>query len=159
MHPVLRQSLRAVGRTDLTLRIPTICPELTSKIQLAAYGVSQAHILADFLSSPEKVAPHPIPQLVFSSPFYRCIQTAQPAFTALSESQTARRKLQQEHREVGRVEVGTAANGDVDEVEDVDGKTNPEATEGISPDHGVMLEHGVQEWSVPVPRFLTSSSR
>ncbi|WWD17621.1 hypothetical protein CI109_102062 [Kwoniella shandongensis] len=52
---------------------------------LAAYGTEQSQILASFLSSSEKTAPYPTPQKVFSSPFYRCIETAIPTAQALGE--------------------------------------------------------------------------
>ncbi|WVQ82531.1 hypothetical protein IAT38_004660 [Cryptococcus sp. DSM 104549] len=50
---------------------------------LAVHGVEQAHELATFLSTPSLTHPHPTPELVFSSPFYRCIQTALPTAQAL----------------------------------------------------------------------------
>ncbi|KAK4689472.1 transcription factor C subunit 7, partial [Tremellales sp. Uapishka_1] len=50
---------------------------------LAAYGEAQAERLAAFLSSAETLSPYPVPERVFSSPFYRCIQTAAPAAKVL----------------------------------------------------------------------------
>ncbi|KAI9638251.1 uncharacterized protein MKK02DRAFT_22728 [Dioszegia hungarica] len=41
---------------------------------LAAYGLTQSAQLAGFLSSPEALAPHPVPEKVFSSPFYRWVK-------------------------------------------------------------------------------------
>lgn len=38
--------------------------------------MEQAGVLGDFLASPPD--PYPVPEMVFSSPFYRCIQTAVP---------------------------------------------------------------------------------
>ncbi|KIR59163.1 transcription factor C subunit 7 [Cryptococcus bacillisporus CA1873] len=40
---------------------------------LAAHGLDQAESLATFLSSPSSTNPYPIPEIVFSSPFYRCL--------------------------------------------------------------------------------------
>lgn len=54
--------------------------------QLAVYGLTQADQLAEFLTSPEALAPHPVPERVFSSPFYRCIQTAVPTSIALQKA-------------------------------------------------------------------------
>ncbi|WRT64433.1 uncharacterized protein IL334_001365 [Kwoniella shivajii] len=50
---------------------------------LAVYGHEQSQILSSFLSDPSKTAPYPTPELVFSSPFYRCIETALPTAKAL----------------------------------------------------------------------------
>ncbi|WVF70217.1 hypothetical protein IAT40_005006 [Kwoniella sp. CBS 6097] len=50
---------------------------------LAAYGVEQAQILANFLADQSITSPYPTPELVFSSPFYRCIETALPTLQAL----------------------------------------------------------------------------
>jgi broad specificity phosphatase PhoE len=52
-------------------------------LQLAAYGHEQAEQLATFLSSPSALAPHPAPEKVFTSPFYRCIETSVPTAKAL----------------------------------------------------------------------------
>lgn len=43
---------------------------------LAAYGLEQSESLAEFLSSPPDGLP--TPELIFTSPFYRCIQTSAP---------------------------------------------------------------------------------
>ncbi|KAJ9121591.1 hypothetical protein QFC22_002210 [Naganishia vaughanmartiniae] len=43
---------------------------------LAAHGLDQAQELAKFLANPPPGEGLPVPDLVFSSPFYRCIQTA-----------------------------------------------------------------------------------
>ncbi|WWD09681.1 hypothetical protein V865_007809 [Kwoniella europaea PYCC6329] len=45
---------------------------------LAVYGLEQSQHLSSFLSDPSKTHPYPIPELVFSSPFYRCIETSLP---------------------------------------------------------------------------------
>ncbi|WVW82595.1 hypothetical protein I302_104606 [Kwoniella bestiolae CBS 10118] len=50
---------------------------------LAVYGHEQSEHLSNFLSDPSKIAPYPIPELVFSSPFYRCIETSLPTATKL----------------------------------------------------------------------------
>ncbi|GHJ87814.1 hypothetical protein NliqN6_4216 [Naganishia liquefaciens] len=42
---------------------------------LAAHGIDQAQELAEFLSNPPADEELPVPELLFSSPFYRCIQT------------------------------------------------------------------------------------
>ncbi|BEI89553.1 uncharacterized protein CcaverHIS019_0209150 [Cutaneotrichosporon cavernicola] len=51
---------------------------------LAALGLNQAEDLGRFLSDPERTAPYPPPERVFSSPFYRCVQTALPTAQALT---------------------------------------------------------------------------
>ncbi|KAL7419232.1 hypothetical protein Q5752_006069 [Cryptotrichosporon argae] len=45
---------------------------------LAVYGLEQAELLAGFLADPTRTAPAPTPEAVYSSPFYRCIQTCEP---------------------------------------------------------------------------------
>ncbi|WWC58865.1 uncharacterized protein I303_101410 [Kwoniella dejecticola CBS 10117] len=45
---------------------------------LAVYGHEQSEHLSTFLSDPNQTAPYPTPELVFSSPFYRCIETSLP---------------------------------------------------------------------------------
>ncbi|KAL1408881.1 C6 zinc cluster transcription factor-like protein [Vanrija albida] len=50
---------------------------------LTVYGHTQAAALGGFLSSPEQLAPHPVPERVVSSPFIRCVHTAAPAAAAL----------------------------------------------------------------------------
>lgn len=89
--------------------------------QLAAYGTTQALRLASFLSSPSALAPYPVPERVFSSPFYRCIETAVPTSEALRGVR-------------GAGKGGHAGNGD--------GEEGKDATEG----GGLLLEHGVMEW-------------
>ncbi|KAJ9111692.1 hypothetical protein QFC19_001051 [Naganishia cerealis] len=43
---------------------------------LAAHGLDQAQELAEFLANPPSEEGLPVPDLLFSSPFFRCIQTA-----------------------------------------------------------------------------------
>ncbi|KAI9042173.1 phosphoglycerate mutase family protein [Aspergillus affinis] len=54
---------------------------------LTSHGVRQSHELAAHLSSPSF---HPKPFRVYSSPFYRCLQTIQPSVEALKERQRTR---------------------------------------------------------------------
>lgn len=51
--------------------------------QLHKRGIVQAEHLGAFLSSPP--SPLPVPDMLFSSPFYRCIQTAQPLAKAMGK--------------------------------------------------------------------------
>lgn len=51
---------------------------------LTSHGVRQSHELAAHLASPSF---HPKPFRIYSSPFYRCLQTIQPAVEALKERQ------------------------------------------------------------------------
>ncbi|KAE8149432.1 histidine phosphatase superfamily [Aspergillus avenaceus] len=51
---------------------------------LTSHGVRQSHELAAHLTSPEF---HPKPFRIYSSPFYRCLQTIQPGVEALKEQQ------------------------------------------------------------------------
>ncbi|WVQ97675.1 hypothetical protein IAU59_004789 [Kwoniella sp. CBS 9459] len=89
---------------------------------LAAYGVEQAKLLASFLADLSNTSPYPTPELVFSSPFYRCIQTALPTLQALGlhESPTGTTET------TGGVAAGSSSRA------------------------GIKLEHGVQEWFSPV---------
>ncbi|WVO16809.1 hypothetical protein L204_104495 [Cryptococcus depauperatus] len=50
---------------------------------LAVHGLEQAKHLADFLASHDSTQPYPRPEIIFSSPFYRCIQTALSSAEAL----------------------------------------------------------------------------
>lgn len=50
---------------------------------LAATGHHQARDLAGFLSSAARTAPYPPPGAVYSSPLYRCVQTALPTAKAV----------------------------------------------------------------------------
>ncbi|RSH91990.1 hypothetical protein EHS25_009361 [Saitozyma podzolica] len=49
---------------------------------LSEQGLEQAQHLGDFLSAPED---SPVPELIFSSPFYRCVQTSRPLAQKLGE--------------------------------------------------------------------------
>lgn len=49
---------------------------------LTAHGVQQSHELAAYIASSEEF-PGPKPWRVYSSPFYRCLQTIQPSVEAL----------------------------------------------------------------------------
>lgn len=49
-----------------------------SDVPLAAHGVEQAHELGNYMSSL-----HTQPELIFSSPFYRCLETSKPIFEEL----------------------------------------------------------------------------
>ncbi|PLB48880.1 phosphoglycerate mutase family protein [Aspergillus steynii IBT 23096] len=51
---------------------------------LTSHGVRQSHELAAHLASPSF---HPKPFRIYSSPFYRCLQTIQPSVEALKENQ------------------------------------------------------------------------
>nr|XP_019007368.1 uncharacterized protein I206_07819 [Kwoniella pini CBS 10737]OCF46149.1 hypothetical protein I206_07819 [Kwoniella pini CBS 10737] len=51
---------------------------------LAVYGHEQAEHLSTFLSDSSKTHPYPTPELVFSSPFYRCIETSIPTAKKLA---------------------------------------------------------------------------
>lgn len=51
---------------------------------MTSHGVTQSLELASHLVSP---AVHPKPFRVYSSPFYRCLQTIQPGVEALKEKQ------------------------------------------------------------------------
>ncbi|OCF37715.1 hypothetical protein I316_00842 [Kwoniella heveanensis BCC8398] len=66
---------------------------------LAAYGVEQSELLAAFLADQSNTSPYPTPELVFSSPFYRCVQTALPTLQALGLHE------QDEERDVQREEL------------------------------------------------------
>lgn len=51
---------------------------------LAPHGVKQSIELADFLTNGLKEMNLPIPQMIFSSPFYRCIETINPTSEKLN---------------------------------------------------------------------------
>ncbi|KAF3398304.1 Uncharacterized protein F1880_006122 [Penicillium rolfsii] len=51
---------------------------------LTSHGVRQSHELAVYIASPDF---HPKPFRVYSSPFYRCLQTIQPSVEALKKRQ------------------------------------------------------------------------
>lgn len=50
---------------------------------LTSYGVRQSHELAYHIASPEF---HPKPFRIYSSPFYRCLQTIQPSVEELKRN-------------------------------------------------------------------------
>ena len=68
----------ATGTYHSTYPTPTGNPADPS---LTAHGVRQSHELAAYLSSER--FPGPKPCIVYSSPFYRCLQTIQPSVEAL----------------------------------------------------------------------------
>lgn len=85
-RPVLRRCLvihRYVNTILLSSSYDHYCFSKTDH-QLAVYGVEQSHQLAKFLISPSAHPDSPVPEAVFSSPFYRCIQTAEPTARALA---------------------------------------------------------------------------
>ncbi|KAK4989881.1 C6 zinc cluster transcription factor-like protein [Elasticomyces elasticus] len=65
------------GTYTATVRTPTNIP---SDPALASYGVQQAAELAQHISTLS-----PTPDVVYSSPFYRCLQTIRPAVEILAE--------------------------------------------------------------------------
>lgn len=64
---------------------------------LSVHGVQQAAHLGAFLSDPARTAPYPVPERVFSSPFYRCLQTAQPTAALLAERANEPRRIALDH--------------------------------------------------------------
>ncbi|KAH8434217.1 phosphoglycerate mutase family protein [Aspergillus melleus] len=88
---------------------------------LTSHGVRQSHELAAHLSSPSF---HPKPFRVYSSPFYRCLQTIQPSVEALKERQRARTS-------------GVEGEGRIDEHAVFD----------------VRIENGLGEWFGPTTFF------
>lgn len=58
---------------------------------LTSHGVRQSHELSVHIAGPDF---HPKPFRVYSSPFYRCLQTIQPSVEAL-------KKIQQESKSTG----------------------------------------------------------
>lgn len=66
------------GTYHATHRTPTGIP---SDPALASYGVEQADQLADRIAALD-----PFPDIFYSSPFYRCLQTIKPAFERTLES-------------------------------------------------------------------------
>ncbi|KAL4893759.1 phosphoglycerate mutase family protein [Aspergillus ambiguus] len=87
---------------------------------LTSHGVRQSFELAAHLVNPSV---HPKPFRVYSSPFYRCLQTIQPAVEALKEHQHSQRT--------------TGADHGIDAAADLD----------------VRLENGVGEWFGPTSFF------
>lgn len=75
--------MTALGALSVLLQLSFSLTGVCTDLQLAAYGHEQAEQLATFLSSPSALAPHAVPQKVFSSPFYRCIETSVPTARAL----------------------------------------------------------------------------
>lgn len=53
---------------------------------LTSHGVRQSHELAEHISSPDF---HPKPFRVYSSPFYRCLQTIQPSVEELRQKRNS----------------------------------------------------------------------
>ncbi|KAJ5535843.1 Histidine phosphatase superfamily clade-1 [Penicillium frequentans] len=70
---------------------------------LTSYGIQQSHELAAHIGDPEF---HPKPFRVYSSPFYRCLQTIRPAVEELKKQQDAA-------RETGLGHIDPASNFDV----------------------------------------------
>ncbi|GES62307.1 phosphoglycerate mutase family protein [Aspergillus terreus] len=87
---------------------------------LTSHGVRQSFELAAHFVSP---AVHPKPFRVYSSPFYRCLQTIQPAVEALKEAQQR--------------QVTTGADHGIDAAAELD----------------VRIENGVGEWFGPTSFF------
>ncbi|KAL5362893.1 histidine phosphatase superfamily [Aspergillus floccosus] len=87
---------------------------------LTSHGVRQSFELAAHLVSP---AVHPKPFRVYSSPFYRCLQTIQPAVEALKEAQQR--------------QITTGTDHGIDAAAELD----------------VRIENGVGEWFGPTSFF------
>lgn len=64
---------------DPPVRLQVLSQATIDHPQLAPYGLQQAQQLAAFLSRPDIERP----EGVFSSAFYRCIQTAEPTARSL----------------------------------------------------------------------------
>ncbi|ORX34803.1 histidine phosphatase superfamily [Kockovaella imperatae] len=52
---------------------------------LTLHGLEQAQELASFLSDDNHLSSYPIPERIFSSPFYRCVQTSVPLLSRLRQ--------------------------------------------------------------------------
>ncbi|WVQ76969.1 hypothetical protein IAR50_006648 [Cryptococcus sp. DSM 104548] len=102
---------------------------------LAAHGLHQSSHLASYLSSPAETSPYPTPEIVFSSPFYRCIQTALPTAQALG--------LVLNEGEDGW-EDETLDSGAPQEQSQQGGKKGRRRSK-----KGLHLEHGLSEWYSP----------
>ena len=74
---------------------------------LTSHGVRQSYELAAHIASPEF---HPKPFRVYSSPFYRCLQTIQPSVEELKRKQKASNDTSES---TGRGEIDPAADFDV----------------------------------------------
>ncbi|OWT36104.1 transcription factor C subunit 7 [Cryptococcus neoformans] len=105
---------------------------------LAAHGLDQAESLATFLSSPSSTSPYPIPEIVFSSPFYRCIQTALPTAQALGLTLADGESFDDENEDDEQI----SAEGQKEK--------RGEAKRKRKSRKGLHLEHGVGEWYSPV---------
>lgn len=112
-------------------------------MQLAAYGLDQANQLSTFLSSPSRLDPYPVPERVFSSPFYRCIQTAVPTSIALKSGGKV-------------VDAGTLGRAETAKTDEEVG-LGPGGVDTARKGEGVLLEHGVMEWSFDTMLYLCLS--
>ncbi|ODN78033.1 hypothetical protein L202_05116 [Cryptococcus amylolentus CBS 6039] len=101
---------------------------------LAAHGLHQSAHLASYLSSPSQTAPYPTPEIVFSSPFYRCVQTALPTAQALGLV-------------LGEGEDGWEYDEPLEQEGQGDGKKGKGKRRSKK---GLHLEHGLSEWYSPV---------
>ncbi|KAI2791081.1 hypothetical protein POX_c03936 [Penicillium oxalicum] len=95
---------------------------------LTSHGVRQSHELAVHIASPEF---HPKPFRVYSSPFYRCLQTIQPSVEAL------KKKQQQQQQESDGEDKPLGGHGQLDPAADLD----------------VRIESGLGEWFGPTTFF------
>ncbi|KAF7716112.1 Uncharacterized protein PECH_006525 [Penicillium ucsense] len=91
---------------------------------LTSHGVRQSHELAAHVTSPEF---HPKPFRVYSSPFYRCLQTIQPSVEALKTKQN----------EFKSMEKSVGDHAQLDPAADFD----------------VRIENGLGEWFGPTTFF------
>ncbi|TYJ55022.1 hypothetical protein B9479_004333 [Cryptococcus floricola] len=115
---------------------------------LAAHGLHQSAHLAAYLSSPAQTAPYPTPEMVFTSPFYRCVQTALPTAKALGlvlgegeDGWEYDERLEEDGTGTEGEEEGQKGQGD-----DKKGKGKGKRRSK----KGLHLEHGLSEWYSPV---------
>lgn len=74
---------------------------------LTSYGVRQSHELADHIASSKF---HPKPFRVYSSPFYRCLQTIQPSVEELKHKH---QRIASTRSHAGKGQIDHASNFDV----------------------------------------------
>ncbi|PYH96740.1 hypothetical protein BO71DRAFT_374821 [Aspergillus ellipticus CBS 707.79] len=109
---------------------------------LTSHGVRQSHELAAHFVGKD-IAPKPF--RIYSSPFYRCLQTIQPTVEALKERQ-------------GRKRVGAAASGSSTATPDnADNGIDLDIDIDDAADFTVRLEPGLGEWFGPTTFFTHPS--
>ncbi|KAJ5167331.1 uncharacterized protein N7482_006112 [Penicillium canariense] len=91
---------------------------------LTSHGVRQSHELAVHIAGPDF---HPKPFRVYSSPFYRCLQTIQPSVE----------ELRKKHHESKYTSNNGSLHGQIDPAADLD----------------VRIENGLGEWFGPTTFF------